>query len=464
MALAATQHHSAPKSAGPETYEALRGQKTAKAGRRPGVLTEPEPQGGAVTVGYVAAPASPGGGVTGWRRRGWRHHRLLPPEGCAREEEEEGGERKVQERKERVMQEIHRKARADEAVTDVEWAAWQAWQEEEAVAEVLRSTSSSFRNSHSEIWTLFYEPFVLAVSCSVSWCCLVQQWIQSLCQFSEALVFFLIFYVLDSDPEVVPESGHSSTHPWYLAATGSVFALPGIYRKIGFSARRLQSLFPTSPLYLAVTLLCLVWIFREMTPGMVSVLNTPRFDSGHIGVSLRCLLEEFPSYFYAMLGSTVDTSLCVRLRRLVFLVTMHTSRCTPSLSSGPRCLSSRPVWTRRNVMCGRAENCGFSAVAVPRRSCSSSCRCAVAVSHGPDCWTKRFPSCWIRWSTSLLCRTREFHMCRRGEDRRAPTVALSWLPSWGAAHQRVDELMGWVFSALRTGAGPGVVSTGTRPP
>ena len=67
-----------------------------------------------------------------------------------------------------------------------------------------------------------------------------------------------------------------------------------------------------------------LWIFREMTPGMVSVLNTPRFDSGHIfGVSLRSLLEDFPSYFNAMLGSTVDTSSCVRLRRLVFLVTMH---------------------------------------------------------------------------------------------------------------------------------------------
>ena len=57
---------------------------------------------------------------------------------------------------------------------------------------------------------------------------------------------------------------------------------------------------------------------------MVSVLNTPRFDSGYIfGVSLRSLLEEFPSYFSAMFGSTVDTSFCVRLRRLVFLVTMH---------------------------------------------------------------------------------------------------------------------------------------------
>ena len=57
---------------------------------------------------------------------------------------------------------------------------------------------------------------------------------------------------------------------------------------------------------------------------MVSALNTPRFDSGHtFGVSLRSLLEEFPSYFNAMLASTVDTSLCVRLRRLVLLVTMH---------------------------------------------------------------------------------------------------------------------------------------------
>ena len=64
--------------------------------------------------------------------------------------------------------------------------------------------------------------------------------------------------------------------------------------------------------------------FSHLTPGMVSVLNTPRFDSGYIlGVSLRSLLEEFPSYFNAVLGSTADTSLCVRLRRLVLLVTMH---------------------------------------------------------------------------------------------------------------------------------------------
>ena len=56
MALAENLHHSRQKVEGVE-HEGLRAQKTARAtGARPGVLTEPEPQGGAVTVGYVAAP------------------------------------------------------------------------------------------------------------------------------------------------------------------------------------------------------------------------------------------------------------------------------------------------------------------------------------------------------------------------------------------------------------------------
>ena len=52
-ALVEAQHHSAPK-VGAETHYALRRQKTASAGSRPGVLKDPAPQG-AVTVGYVAA-------------------------------------------------------------------------------------------------------------------------------------------------------------------------------------------------------------------------------------------------------------------------------------------------------------------------------------------------------------------------------------------------------------------------
>ena len=56
MALAENLHHSRQKVEGDE-HDGLRAQKTARVtGARPGVLTELEPQGGAVTVGYVTAP------------------------------------------------------------------------------------------------------------------------------------------------------------------------------------------------------------------------------------------------------------------------------------------------------------------------------------------------------------------------------------------------------------------------
>ena len=44
----------------------------------------------------------------------------------------------------------------------------------------------------------------------------------------------------------------------------------------------------------------------------------------------------------------------------------------------------------------------------------------------------------------LLCRSREIHRCRRGEDSRAPMIALV-LVFVGAAHHRVDEVMGVTF-------------------
>ena len=40
------------------------------------------------------------------------------------------------------------------------------------------------------------------------------------------------------------------------------------------------------------------------------------------------------------------------------------------------------------------------------------------------CQTIDIPQLLTRWSMSLLCRSREIHRCRRGEDSRAPTVAL----------------------------------------
>ena len=54
MELAAALHHS--RDVGLGVNAGLRAQTTASSGKRPGVLTEPEPQGGSVTVGYVAAP------------------------------------------------------------------------------------------------------------------------------------------------------------------------------------------------------------------------------------------------------------------------------------------------------------------------------------------------------------------------------------------------------------------------
>ena len=59
MALAENLHHSRQKVEGSE-HEGLRAQQTARAtGARPGVLEEPEPQGGAVTAGYVPSLAVP---------------------------------------------------------------------------------------------------------------------------------------------------------------------------------------------------------------------------------------------------------------------------------------------------------------------------------------------------------------------------------------------------------------------
>ena len=107
MALATAQHHSAPKSAVPETYESLRGQNTAKAGRRPGVLKDPEPQVGAVMAGWVAASGPllvvaslAGGDVVDATTVSY----LLKAALKKKKEEEEEKERKVQERKERLMQ------------------------------------------------------------------------------------------------------------------------------------------------------------------------------------------------------------------------------------------------------------------------------------------------------------------------------------------------------------------------
>ena len=125
MALNAAAHHSAEKVAAGEKNSGLRAQMSFSAAR-PGVLKDPAPQG-AVTVGYVAAPgpllvvASLAGGD---EVDATTVSYLLKAALVKKKEEDE---RKVQERKERVMRDIHRKIHANEAVSEAEWAAWRAW-------------------------------------------------------------------------------------------------------------------------------------------------------------------------------------------------------------------------------------------------------------------------------------------------------------------------------------------------
>ena len=140
MVLAEACHHSSGsfpptlkerRMASQDAYDALQGQNTARTvGTRPAPLAEAAgPQVRAATVGYVAAAGAPllsvpllaGGDGLGNTSVRW----LLKVALKKKKEEEE--ERKVQERKERVMRDIHRKIHANEEVSEAEWAAWRAW-------------------------------------------------------------------------------------------------------------------------------------------------------------------------------------------------------------------------------------------------------------------------------------------------------------------------------------------------
>ena len=112
MELAAALHHS--RDAGPETYAGLRAQKTASSGQRPGVLTEPEPQGGAVTVGYVAAP---GPLLSTPSRSSGRPH--FGPE--------EGGGGGQEEKYLAKMKLLNDRVSHDLPLTEAGWAAWRQW-------------------------------------------------------------------------------------------------------------------------------------------------------------------------------------------------------------------------------------------------------------------------------------------------------------------------------------------------
>ena len=90
----------------------------------------------------------------------------------------------------------------------------------------------------------------------------------------------------------------------------------------------------------------------------------------------------------------------------------------------------RGRFPRSRLLCGplSVHSCSWTRLSMPLlcRSCRSSK--SVSWRRGFFTWScgpSRFPSCTWTWcSTSLCCRWCEFHRCRRGEDSRAPTIAL----------------------------------------
>ena len=132
MALNAAAHHSAAKVAAGEEYSGLGAQTTFSAGR-PGVLTEPEPQVGAVTVGYVAAPvplvSSPilaGGDATDDVTVAFLVAAALEEK---KDEEEKARVRRQREAAEHEarMRELDRRVQNDVPLSPAESRAWMRW-------------------------------------------------------------------------------------------------------------------------------------------------------------------------------------------------------------------------------------------------------------------------------------------------------------------------------------------------
>ena len=187
MALCEALHHAAPQVERGEN-SAPRGQKTHKAGGRPGVLKEPEPQG-AVTVGYVAAPgpllevASMAGGdsVDGTALR------FLVKKALDRQKEEEEQakvKRNEEEKEERRMKRINEMLRLELPVSLEEREAWRRWiallfvvliweeeeeEEEEEEADASYLLSSWTRSSSTPTVACF------SSTCGRCPCCAVQQ-------------------------------------------------------------------------------------------------------------------------------------------------------------------------------------------------------------------------------------------------------------------------------------------------
>ena len=212
-----------------------------------------------------------------------------------KKKEEEEEERKVQERKEGVMQDIHRKIHANEDVSEAEWAAWKAWRgigssssggqkrkRKKRRKRKLPRNSSCPRLAARHLGRYGPEGHLCRDTDTASVARVVRTW----------------------------KPGLSTSH-WHLAPSCSVPDTPEEHRKIWtFLGDHYAEIFRPSlisgshlcgvfyvPLFLTVTCssfalgLRVYGFFWKMTSGMLSVCSTPWFDSGFmLGVSLRGLM------------------------------------------------------------------------------------------------------------------------------------------------------------------------------
>ena len=142
-------------------------------------------------------------------------------------------------------------------------------------------------------------------------------------------------------------------------------------------------------------------------------------------------------------------------------VTVHRGRLPLSLRRVyPMVQTVRQTWDSPvDSHCGRCPRCAGRAGSFPRRGAERG------RFHGPDCSFDHGHSAVAHHGGRCpCCAVSQFSSADVEETVELPWLHWLWFSSCGAAHHRLDELMGEFLVALHTGAGPGVVSTGTRPP
>ena len=285
-------------------HEGLRAQKTARVtGARPGVLTELEPQGGAVTVGYVTAPGPllvppvlSGGDTLDDATVSFLLAQSLVERQELQEMEDEAKRREemrlkrqtVEEAKalrdllvqtERKMARIGRHVAAGSPVSADDHAAWQSWNALDHTASSSSSSGKRRKRKKRRKGLLPRNSSRPLLACSG----------YKFLPRSRRLFGTNSTLFLREGGFCAVRTCGLSTHPRYLARTSSVPVAPEEHRKMGICGRSLAYFY--NPSCLAVT--CSVFaggvqdygLFCEKT-SRYAVFSASWFNSGYMSTSV----------------------------------------------------------------------------------------------------------------------------------------------------------------------------------